>query len=254
MRAWWELYKKELYTLSFLLLVVVLLISFWNLFLFFKIDVWPEGVSFGLSFLPLSFFPIIILWLAYNSYQQEWKDDTNYFILSIPRRGWEIGLAKVASFMTFYIVVSLVSVTFILIFHQSLIRELIGVIQDEAINIGIIHRVIIKILLAYWIGALGIFIKVQFSQIVSLFYDRFRGLITIIVFLITNYGLLRMTGILCKLFRWCPDLLLESFNVSYFFVENLNIKIGSGPIIATLLLDIVVFLLGSWILEKHLEV
>ena len=210
MRAWWELYKKEIYSLSFLAMVVVLLISVWNIFLFFKIDVWPKGLSFGLSFLPLSFFPIIILWLAYNSYQQEWKDDTNYFILSIPRRGWEIGLAKAASFMTFYIAASLVSVILILFFHQGLIREIIGEIQEYAINTGVLYRVVTKMLFAYLIAALGLYIKVQFSQIVSLFYDRFRGLITIIVFLITNYGMFRLTGIISRLFRWCPDILLEN--------------------------------------------
>lgn len=254
MRAWWELYKKEIYSLSFLAMVVVLLISVWNIFLFFKIDVWPEGLSFGLSFLPLSFLPLLALWLAYHSYQQEWKDDTNYFILSIPRSGWEIGLSKAVSFMTFYIAASLVSVILILFFHQGLIRELLVEIQDLSINTGVLYRIIIKILFAYWITALGIYIKVQFSQIVSLFYDRFRGLITIIVFLITNYGLLRLTTLLSRLFRWCPDILLENFNISNPFTENINIRISSGPIIVTLLLHVALFFLGSWIVEKHLEV
>ena len=38
------------------------------------------------------------------------------------------------------------------------------------------------------------------------------------------------------------------------FTESLNIRINSGPIIVTLLLHVALFFLGSWIVEKHLEV
>ncbi|NLM97558.1 MAG: hypothetical protein GX175_08120 [Halanaerobiaceae bacterium] len=254
MRAWWELYKKELYTLSFLLLVVLLLIFAWNLFLFFKIDVWPKGISFLLSFLPFNFFPLIVLWQAYNSYQQEWKDETNYFILSIPRRGWEIGLAKIAAFMTFFITVSLFAFILILIFQQGLIKEIMERIKEYAIDMGAIYRIVLMLIFVYWITALGVYIRVQFSQIFSLFYSRFRGLITIIVFIILNYFMIRLGFILSRFFRWCPEITLESLNLSGPFFTSLDRVINSGFIVASMLLHAAIFLLGSWIIEKHLEV
>ncbi|MFP4662584.1 MAG: hypothetical protein ACLFPF_10350, partial [Halanaerobiales bacterium] len=66
MRAWWELYKKEVNSLGFFTMVVLLLIFGWELLLFYKIDSWTPAVTFGLSFLPLSFFPLLILWLGYS--------------------------------------------------------------------------------------------------------------------------------------------------------------------------------------------
>ena len=107
MRAWWELYKKEILDMIILYCCYLPGIVAWEIFLFYKADKWIIWLAFGLSFVPFALYPILILWLGYNSYRQEWKDDTHYFLLSLPRRGWEIGLAKLAASMSFYIGISL---------------------------------------------------------------------------------------------------------------------------------------------------
>ncbi len=256
MRAWWELYKKEINTIGFFSLVVILLVLAWEFFLLYKIDAWPQELTFGLSFLPLSFFPLLILWLGYNAYRQEWKDDTNYFILSIPRKGWEISLAKLASSMTFYIIVTLATYLLIYFFHQGFIYQELIAQAPEGIFVGnFIIDTMVKITLAYWLVALVIYILTQFSQLISLYFDRFRGLVTVVVFILSNYFIFRLATLLSPLFNWLPDFPVRVFNESGIgLVQRSTFYIGSGPIIASTLLIVALFLLGSWLLENQLEI
>lgn len=256
MRAWWELYKKELFTLGFFMLVVLLLVFAWELFLFYKIDVWPEGLAFGLSFLPLSFFPLLILWLAFNGYRSEWKDDTNYFLLSLPRHGWEISLAKLTAAMTFYLAAPLVTLFFIYIFQWGSLKELLADVPEAIIRGQWAIETIIKAFIVYWLFGLANYIITQFSQLVSLFYDRFRGLITIIVFIISNYIVYRGGSVLAPLLNWLPDFPVEVMNEPTYGMglQKFTIYIGSGPLIGSALLLVGLFFFGSWLLENQLEV
>ncbi|MFP4015738.1 MAG: ABC transporter permease [Halanaerobiales bacterium] len=256
MKAWWELFKKEISSLGFFTMVVLLLIFAWELFLFYKIDSWTPVVAFGLGFLPFSFFPLLILWLGYNGFRQEWKDDTNYFLLSIPRRGWEISLAKLAASMSFYIVVTLLTVLFIFWFHQGYIqREILATIPEGVFRGGFITDYMTKMTLVYIISALFTYIVAQFSQLVSLFFDRFRGFITIVVYLIVNYVIYRGATLLSPLFNWLPDFPVRAFNETGMgLVQRFTFYVGSGPIIAIFLLIIGLFFSGAWLLEKQLEV
>ncbi|MFP4662261.1 MAG: hypothetical protein ACLFPF_08720, partial [Halanaerobiales bacterium] len=109
--------------------------------------------------------------------------------------------------------------------------------------------------LVYLVSALFTYIVTQFSQLVSLFFDRFRGLITIVVYLIMNYVVYRGATLLSPLFNWLPDIPVRAFNESGMgLVQSFKFYIGSGPIIATTLLTIALFFFGSWLLEKQLEV
>ncbi len=255
MRAWWELYKKEIYSIGFFSMVVILLVFAWELFLFYKAAAWSSEITFGLSFLPLSFFPLLILWLGYNAFRQEWKDDTNYFILSIPRRGWEISLAKLASAMTFYLGVTLINYLLIYFFHQGFInQEVIAQAPEGLIANNFIINTLVKITLVYWLTALVIYIITQFSQLISLYFDRFRGIVTVVVFITSNYIIFRGATLLSPLFNWLPDIPVNSFSDIEGILREFTFYIGSGPLIASIVLICGLFLLGSWILENQLEV
>ena len=198
---------------------------------------------------------MLILWLGYNAYRQEWKDDTNYFILSIPRRGWEISLAKLASSMTFYIVVTLINSLLIYFFHQEFIYQIVIGQAPEGLFVGnFIINTLVKITLVYWLIALMIYIITQFSQLISLYFDRFRGLVTVVVFIIINYIIFRSATLLSPLFSWLPDFPVKSFSKTEGIVREFTFYIGSGPIIALIILVCGLFLLGSWLLENQLEV
>ncbi|MFW5992455.1 MAG: hypothetical protein ACOCQN_04610 [Halanaerobiaceae bacterium] len=253
MRAWWELYKKDLFTLGFFMLVVILLVFAWEFFLFYKIDAWPGGLTFSLSFLPFSFFPLLLLWLGYNGFRAEWKDDTNYFLLSLPRHGWEISLAKLAAAMTFYLVVPLVTALLIYIFQWGPFKNMME-IPEFILEGQWAIKTIFKIFVFYWLSGLALYIITQFSQLVSLFYDRFRGLVTIVVFIISNYLVYRGGSILAPLLKWLPDFPVEVINETRMGLQKTVIYLGSGPVIGSAVLLGGVFLLGSWLLENQLEV
>lgn len=255
MRAWWELYKKEIYSIGFFTMVVLLLLFAWEFFLFYKSSAWPLELTFGLSFLPFSFFPLLILWLGYNAYRQEWKDDSNYFILSIPRRGWEISLAKLTSSMSFYIVVTLLTSLLIYLFNQEYINTvIIGNAPACIFEDNLVSGLLMRSLLVYWLTALAIYVITQFSQLISLYFDRFRGLVTVIVFIVTHYIIFRGAVILSPLFNWLPDFPVKAVNEGMGLVQRFTFYIGSGPIIASTLLIIALFFFGSWLLEHQLEV
>ena len=218
MRAWWNLYKKELYNLAFFSVVIVLLVLAWEVFLLYKADSWMGDIAVGLSFLPFFLYPLLALLLGYNSYRQEWKEDTQYFLLFLPRRGWEIGLAKTAAAMTFYIAICLLTILLIVVFHHSYFaREFM-----------------------------------EFNYMGMYEPGFFRG----VVFIVSHYVIFRGTTLLAPLFRWVPD--IPVYNYIYSLEEGVarsyDITIGSGPFVAFLLMLSGLFLLGSWILEKQLDV
>lgn len=257
MRAWWNLYKKELYNLAFFSVVIVLLVLAWEVFLLYKADSWMGDIAVGLSFLPFFLYPLLALLLGYNSYRQEWKEDTQYFLLSLPRRGWEIGLAKTAAAMTFYIAICLLTILLIVVFHHSYFaREFMEFNYMGMYEPGFFRGVVFRLSLLYLLYGLTLYIMAQFSQLVSLFFDRFRGFITIVVFIFSHYVIFRGTTLLAPLFRWVPD--IPVYNYIYSLEEGVarsyDITIGSGPFVAFLLMFSGLFLLGSWILEKQLDV
>ncbi|MFW6028933.1 MAG: hypothetical protein ACOCRO_01625 [Halanaerobiales bacterium] len=254
MRAWWILFKKELSNNLFVILVIALLTIAWQVFLYYKAVSWPYGLSFGLSFLPFSFYPLVLLYMGYNAYRQEWKDDTSYFLLSLPRYGWQISLAKLASSMTFYILITALTIGLIYIFQHTFIRRAILDLPGNINYMELIFNIAGRMLLAYIMMGLGIYVLSQFSQLISLFYDRFRGLITVIVFILSNYLVYRAASFLAPLLGWLPDIPITNLNILAGEVNTSRIYIGSGPFAGVFIVLLALFLLASWLLETQLEV
>ncbi|QTL97510.1 hypothetical protein GM661_05690 [Iocasia frigidifontis] len=253
MKAWWKLYKKEIYNISFFMLVSLLITLSWELFLFYKIHSWPLGMPFGLSFLPFSIFPLLVLWLGYNSFRQEWKDDTIYLTLSLPKAGWQINLAKLTASMTFYLAIVILTTLMIYLFQQGFIITILQGSPDPIV-ISWINSTILKICFVYWISGIGIFIISQFSQLISLFFDRFRGLISIVVFILSNYLLFRLSIFLAPLLKFLPDIQVDVIKELNGSLNCIPIYLDSGLIIAVAIITMGFFFGGSWLLENYLEV
>lgn len=250
MRSWYELYKKEIRSISFFLLVSILIISGWELFLLYKSGGWPGEIVFGLSFLPFSFLPLIMLWQGYQSYRQEWENDTVYILLSLPRAGWQIGLSKLLAAFTYYF--TTVFFTLIMIYFindKSIISMISSYITPEYL-----YKSILLVGISYILFGMIPYILSQFSCLVSRFYSRFRGLISIVVFVLTNYLVYRTASIISPIFNWVPNIPVKGFSESMGMVAVQVIKINSAPIVSLLFMIGLVFYLGSILLERHLEV
>ncbi len=253
MRAYWELYKKDFRSMSFAMLVISLLILGWHFFLVYKKYQWGVALTFGLSFIPFAFFPIIALWMGFQSFRQEWKDDTIYGLLTLPRSGLVLTSTKLLVGMTCYIGVSILLSGLIFFSYQDFIEEGLQLIPYQ-MNRGLLIGYIVKAILVYWIIGAIIYIISQFSYLISKFYNKVSWLIVILVFNLSQYLIFRGGGILAPLFTWAPDISIgiENVRMGIFYSETL--EIGTGPLLASLLIVIGIFFVGSWVLEKQLEV
>jgi hypothetical protein len=250
MSSWFELYKKELRSISFFLLVSVLIILGWQFFLLYKIDNWPLGLSFGLSYLPFGFFPLIMLWQGYQSYRQEWKDDTIYFLLSLPRPGWVVSLAKLMAGLTYQFVT--VALNLIMVYIIS--RQTFWSLRPSYVTEEWILSIALKLFIVYIVIGLSLYILSQFSYLISRFYDRFKGLISIVVFVLSSYVIYRGSAIIAPVFKWLPDFPVRIIQEGMKSFEPTTIYVGSGPIVASFILLILLFALGGKLLDSHLEV
>ncbi len=254
MRSWWELYKKEFKSVSFFMLVTLLIVTAWQLFLLYRLGTWPGEVVFGLGFIPFSLFPLLALWLGYNSFRQEWKDDTIYYLLSLPRPGWQLTLSKLAAGMSLYLITTIFTIFSIYFVNRNGFINLIEKDLPAYMSTNWITGIVIRILIIYLLSGSILYIIGQFSQLISQFYDRFRGFISIIVFIITSHILYRGGSILAPLFEWAPDIPVEVFTEKFGQLNTFTVYLGTGPLIGSLLLLILIFYTGSWLLENHLEV
>ncbi|MGM0438636.1 MAG: ABC transporter permease [Bacillota bacterium] len=250
MKSFISLYKKEIRAMFFFVVVSILIVLAWELFLFYKSSVWPSELILGLSFLPTSFFPLIMLWQGYQSYRHEWKDDTIYMLLTLPSPGWKISLAKLAAGFSYYLTVVLFTALMIfLINDKSFISQL-----PTYISRSYIYKTSLLLGIAYIIFGMTPYILSQFSCLVSRFYSRFKGLVSIVVFILTNYLIYRIASVISPIFNWLPNIPVKGFNVSMGEVTFQTIYINSAPIVSILLMILFIFFLGSFLLEKYLEV
>ena len=251
MKSWLELYKKEIYANIFFTTVVSILVLVWELFLFYKLNAWPAELVFGLSFVPFGFFPFLMLWQGYHSFNREWKDETIYFLLSLPRSGWQLTLSKLSAGMTVYTAISIFTMIIIYFVNQNQIYRFLSM-MPEFIDWFYIIKMMVKVLLGYLVLGLAIFSFSQFSNLISQFYNRFRGLISIVVYMISVYLVYRVGYLLSYLLEWLPDIPVQGmFNPGNMMQK---VYIGSGSLIGSLIVLTVIFLTGSWLLENHLEV
>ena len=250
MRSWFELYKKELRSISFFMLVSILVILGWELFLMYKSQLWHFGLVFGLSFLPLSFLPIIMLWRGYQSYRQEWKDNTIYMLMSLPRSGWQIGLSKLLADLTYYLAAVLFTLFMVYVVNDTSLLPML----PPYITPKLVFKYISLTGIAYIIFGMIPYIFTQFSCLISRFYSRFRGLISIVVFVLTNYLVYRTASLIAPIFNWVPNIPIDVFRGSMIQVNMQTIYINSAPIVSIILMTGLVFYLGSILLEKQLEV
>ena len=253
MRSWLSLFKKELRTKLFTILVSILLISGWEIFLMTKTEVWPLGLSFALGFLPLTIFPLIMLIQGYQSFRKEWNNQTIYLLKSLPRKGYEVVSSKLVSSTLIYIVLTLYTLGLHMFFHWYQVKYLLRNVPPAVAN-NYSHRMAVIAVLIYLAVGVVPYVLSQFSYLVSCFFSKFRWLVSIVVFILSHYLLLRLGGLIARLFNWMPDIPLDAMWTGAGGEQSVTIYLGSGPIIAALIIIIGFFFTGAWILEKQLDV
>ncbi|MFW6381258.1 MAG: ABC transporter permease subunit, partial [Bacillota bacterium] len=157
MKACYHLYKKEINSLMFLQSVILLLIFGWFFFLYYKAPVWPAPVIFGLGFLPLTFLPLLMLWQGYHSFKKEWENDTIYYLLSLPRRGWQLILPKLFAGLTVYFIATVISLVLIYSINQAWILQMMERLPG-GITPDWVRGVVFKLGIGYILSGLVIYV------------------------------------------------------------------------------------------------
>src|SRR6056297_2447440 len=244
MRSLISLIKKEFRQLNILLIVSILITAVWEWFLITRTEHWPPGVSFGLGFIPLFFLPLVMIFLAYNSFRGEWGNNTIYLLKILPRRGYEINLAKFLPAVIYYLFLSAALIAVNLYFNQDLLSQIFNE-TPEMIGQQMFKQVFVFSYLIYLITGIQLYLITQFSYIIASFYNHFRLLISILVFILSHYLILRVGGFFNYLFNWLPDFPVTVFMENPAGVRECIIYIGSAPFIVIIMMMIGLFFLNS---------
>lgn len=253
MRSILSLIKKEVEQLNVLFVVSTLIIAFWEWFLITRTDNWPPGISFALGFIPLFFLPLMMIFLAYNSYRSEWGNNTIYLLKILPRRGYEINMAKFLPAFIYYLLLSTALIAVNLYFNQGLVAQILNE-APEMIGWQMSRQFLILSYSAYLITGIQLYLITQFSYIIASFYNRFRLLISILVFILSHYLIIRLGAIINYLFGWLPDFPLTVLLEGPAGVSESVIYIGSAPFASVLLLMTALFFINSHLIAAEVDV
>lgn len=253
MRSWFGLVKKEIKSMMFSILVIFLLVTAWEVYLLTKVNEWPLGLTFGLGFVPFGIFPLIMLVMGYLSFRSEWKNNTIYLLRTLPRKGYELVSAKLVSSSLIYIFITVYTFGLHMFFHWSQIKYLRGHLP-EAVNQSYSNRMVVLVVIAYIVIGIIPYIISQFSYLVSCYFDKFRWLVSIVVFVLSHYILVRMGGFIARLFAWMPDIPIDAMTSTPYGERLYTIYLGSGPVIAAFVILTAFFFTGSWILKNQIDV
>lgn len=253
MKSLISLIKKEFRQFNILFIVSILITAAWEWFLIIRTENWPPGLSFGLGFIPLFFLPLIMIFLGYTSYRSEWSNNTIYLLKIIPRRGYQINLAKFIPALIYYLFLSAALIAVNIYFNQGLITQIVNE-SPEMIGRQMSRQFLILSYFAYLITGVQLYLITQFSYIIASFYNRFRLLISILVFILSHYLILRIGGFFNNLFNWLPDFPVTVFMEGPAGATESTIYIGSAPFIVIILIMVGLFFLNSRLIASDVDV
>jgi len=251
--ALFNLYKKELRESGFAALILALLTLAFHFFLYTRITAQTYQLIIGSVLAPFFIFPLYLLVTGYRTFSQEWKDRTIYLLKSLPRRGYTIVIAKFLAVLTYLLaLIILTTVTSWQIVTRTITD--FGSVMPVELTGTSVANIVFLILAGYLWFNLFIYFMSQIACLVSRVYDRFRWLVTIIVFYLSTYLSLRIAGLLAQLFNWMPAISFQISGIGGSEEFQTIITIGSNSFLS-LTLVILVFIAGAGLLlEKVLEV
>lgn len=232
----------------------------WYVFLVSRSGVWPLEQLFVLSFLPLGFVPMWMLWRTYYSFRQEWTGDHMYLLLSLPVPGWYITSAKlIAAFLESAAYAALMGggVWYILrAAGLDVVGQTFGNMADMHLPAewwSIVAGLIIRAVIAMVVGLGALAVITQFAYLAGRLVSRFQGVLSVWVFLLTCWATFRVGALLGPWLNWLPPFKVSGIEMSAAEVLFPTVYLSSGPIVAALAVPLLAFLVGSWLLERDIE-
>lgn len=247
--AFWRLLRKEARQVAPVALGIVAVVVGWHLFLYTRVDRWPNNLVTGLAAVPLGFVPLWMYWRSVATMRQEWTGNHMYLLLSLPVPGWYIAASKVLIVMAEAIVYTVVigggSLT--LVWAAGWLKE----IPIEAFRPS--PGFMALVLGAALLSPLAVVIVTQFSYIASRIARRFTGLVAAVVFVLSVWFIVRVGTVLSQLFEWLPDVTLSANAISSGVVVNAGLSLSIAPAVGSILAVAALFWATATLLERDIE-
>ena len=216
------LYKKDLAAAKFETLLIMGFILVGNLFLYYKAKTsWPIEISLVFSTLILGFVPLSTFFRAFSFIRSEWKENTVYFMMSLPTTGNVIFLAKLLALLTQFFLLGAIALIFTgtFVFMHPQFQHIWVVIKDISTTPEIIWEMS-KIGILLFVG-FGLSIIIAFlSAVIGKLFKKFSGLITFVAFIAINYG---TSAIIVKLLELVNTPRFNSYMQKSMMIDGANV-------------------------------
>lgn len=253
--AYWQLFSKEIRSSKLILLLSIAAIIAWDIFLASRLGRWSEELVAVLAWMPMGLLQFYALFSGITSFSQEWRGNHMHLMLSLPVRGWQIFSAKVLSTMCEIVLITIVTMAGASLLGFGPInlafRESGGL--PSAVPGSLVYRLAILAVILLWLSMTAITVMGQFSYISSRMFERFGGLVTVWVLLLSFWGLARFMTIVTPMLRWLPDIPFRIWNSVDGRIMTATAWLDSAPLVAAALWVAILFAIGSWLLERHVE-
>lgn len=248
-----KLLGKEIQQATGTAAIFTLLIVLWIGYLLTRVNVWPGELALVLSLMTLGFLPFWALWRTYYSLRQEWTGDHMYLLLSLPIPGWYITSTKLLVAMVELLVyAAVIQLGALVIFNAGAASVFPWEILMEPALLWTSIRLSVLSMLMLGMGM----VVMQFAYLCGRLVSKRRGLLTLLVGAVSMWLILRLGGLLAPLFKWLPP--MPVYGISVFGGEPVMIQtqtayVGLAPLAGSLLVAVGLFLLGSVLLERDIE-
>ena len=248
-----KLLRKELESYKVLVFFLAAAIILWGIFLVTRTSRWHPDAILGLSVLPIT---IVIFWSFLSAVlrlRQEWDGNHVHLILPLPVPGWYITGAKVlATLLEIIALTLLVIVCATIVGRNPFLMRFDGV--PEVYSVADIVCMSLQALAVFWLSLCMVTVLVQFACISGRLYERFSGLISVWVLVLSVWVSAKFGALVEPALRWLPDFRFKSIMVADDYVSVETVMLSSSPLASALLWSLILLLTGSWLLDRHIEI
>lgn len=196
----------------------------------------------ALSILPFGILIFLLPAVLFYSFNSEWRNNTVYFLFSLPVERYWIPVLKTVAILLLSIVLFVISAGGIYANYLRYLSDNLSVsITDFWAFLAIIYFTPQILLLA----------TVSLSESVKFSFHRVRGLIATLAFILTIYIFLKLEGFGQQIFGFLP-----AYHITV-VSEQINGSVPMIPlsdIVYPLVFSVIIFLLSCFIFEKKVEV
>lgn len=210
---------------------------------------WPSIYLVLALAVPVTFFPLWLIWRSVQTLRLEWRDDTIYTLLALPVPGWQIMLAKLVSLCMEYTVLFAVATGGALLLFGGVLNMGTALPGPSWVALNI-----------FWLylGGLLLFtalaVQTQLAVVVGKMVGRVQGIVTLWVWILAVWFTSRLAELLQPLFRWLPVLRLHELMRLDELETQIILEVHPAGQVGFWLATIGIFVLTGVLFERCVEV